>query len=150
MAQKPGFLGANPEWLRSYGGVNRAWSEKPGFLNVMFQEFREFVNKGNAIDLAVGVVIGAAFGKIVDSLVNDIVMPIVGLVTGGVDFSSRFVVLAGDAGTFATVAEARAAGVPVLAYGMFINTIVQLFIIAFAIFLVVKQINRFRTPAKPA
>jgi len=112
----------------------------------MLQEFKEFVNKGNAIDLAVGVVIGAAFGKIVDSLVNDIVMPIVGLVTGGIDFSSRFVVLAANRGTFATVAQAREAGVPVLAYGIFINTIVQFFIIAFSIFLVVRQINRFRTP----
>ena len=117
----------------------------------MLQEFKEFVNKGNAIDLAVGVVIGAAFGKIVDSLVNDIVMPLVGLVTGGIDFSSRFVVLANTGQAFTSVAQAREAGVPVLAYGIFINTIVQFFIIAFAIFLVVRQINRFRTPvpAKP-
>jgi large conductance mechanosensitive channel len=115
----------------------------------MLQEFKEFVNKGNAIDLAVGVVIGAAFGKIVDSLVNDIVMPLVGLVTGGVDFSSRFVVLAGTSQTFASVAQAREAGVPVLAYGVFINTVVQFLIVAFSIFLVVRQINRFRSPAKP-
>jgi large conductance mechanosensitive channel len=117
----------------------------------MLQEFREFVNKGNAIDLAVGVVIGAAFGKIVDSLVNDIVMPLVGLVTGGIDFSSRFVVLANAGQAFTSVAQAREAGVPVLAYGIFINTVVQFFIIAFAIFLVVRQINRYRTaaPAKP-
>jgi large conductance mechanosensitive channel len=114
----------------------------------MLQEFREFVNKGNAIDLAVGVVIGAAFGKIVDSLVNDIVMPLIGLVTGGIDFSSRFVVLGSTSQTFTSVAEAREAGVPVLAYGLFINTVVQFFIIAFAIFLVVRQINRFRTPVK--
>jgi large conductance mechanosensitive channel len=114
----------------------------------MLQEFKEFVNKGNAIDLAVGVVIGAAFGKIVDSLVNDIVMPLVGLVTGGIDFSSRFVVLANTGQTFTSVAQAREAGVPVLAYGLFINTVVQFFIIAFAIFLVVRQINRFRTPVK--
>jgi large conductance mechanosensitive channel len=113
----------------------------------MLQEFKEFVNKGNAVDLAVGVVIGAAFGKIVDSLVNDIVMPVVGLLTGGIDFSSRFVVLAGNR-AFTSVAEARQAGVPVLAYGTFINTIVQFFIIAFSIFLLVRQINRFRAPAK--
>ncbi len=100
----------------------------------MFQEFKEFVNKGNALDLAVGVIIGAAFGKIVDSLVNDILMPIVGLVTGGVDFSSRFLVLSGGAATFKTVADARAAGLPVLAYGLFLNAVVQFFLVAFAIF----------------
>ena len=113
----------------------------------MFQEFKEFVSKGNAIDLAVGVVIGAAFGKIVDSLVNDIVMPVVGLLTGGIDFSARFLVLGGNTAAFKTVAEARAAGLPVLAYGIFVNTIIQFFIIAFAIFIVVRQINRMR-PAK--
>jgi large conductance mechanosensitive channel len=111
----------------------------------MLREFSEFVNKGNAIDLAVGVIIGAAFGKVVDSLVNDILMPIIGLVTGGVDFSARFLVLSQTTATFATVAEARAAGLPVLAYGVFINTIVQFFIVAFAIFLVVRQINRLRS-----
>ena len=116
---------------------------------VMFQEFKEFINKGNAIDLAVGVVIGAAFGKIVDSLVNDVIMPVVGLITGGVDFSSRFLVLAGGQ-SFETVAAARAAGVPVLAYGNFINTIVQFLLIAFAIFLVVRQINRLRGAAPAA
>jgi large conductance mechanosensitive channel len=116
----------------------------------MFQEFREFVNKGNAIDLAVGVVIGAAFGKIVDSLVNDIIMPIIGVMTGGIDFSSRFLVLRNTGMAFKTVAEARAAGVPVLAYGLFLNTVIQFLIIAFAIFLVVRQINRWRPPAAKA
>ena len=115
----------------------------------MLREFREFVSKGNAIDLAVGVIIGAAFGKIVDSLVNDIVMPIIGLITGGVDFSARFLVLGQTTSPFATVAEARAAGLPVLAYGVFINTVVQFFIVAFAIFLVVRQINRLRGAARP-
>ena len=114
----------------------------------MLQEFKEFINKGNAIDLAVGVVIGAAFGKIVDSLVNDIVMPLVGLLTGGIDFSARFLVLASGAGPFKTLAEAKAAGVPVLAYGVFINSILQFFIIAFAIFLVVRQVNKVRPAAK--
>jgi large conductance mechanosensitive channel len=114
----------------------------------MFGEFREFVNKGNAIDLAVGVIIGAAFGKIVDSLVNDIIMPIIGLLTGGIDFSARFIVLGGTQ-TFTTVADARAAGVPVLAYGIFLNTVIQFFLIAFSIFLVVRQINRLRG-SKPA
>ena len=115
----------------------------------MFAEFREFINKGNAMDLAVGVIIGAAFGKIVDSLVNDLIMPILGLLTGGIDFTQRFLVLAGVGG--ATLEEARKNGA-VLAYGNFVNTVFQFFLIAFAIFLVVKQINRMRggqAPAKP-
>ena len=113
------------------------------------QEFKEFVNKGIALDLAVGVIIGAAFGKIVDSLVNDLIMPIVGLLTGGVDFSSRFLVLSGSAGTYTTLAEAKASGFPVFAYGNFINTVINFLIVAFAIFLVVRQINRMRSaPAK--
>lgn len=107
----------------------------------MLSEFKTFVNQGNAIDLAVGVVIGAAFGKIVNSLVADVIMPIVGLMTGGVDFSNRYIALGG--GAYATLAEAKAAG-PVLAYGAFINTIVEFFVIAFSIFLVVRQINRLR------
>ena len=115
----------------------------------MFGEFREFINKGNAMDLAVGVIIGAAFGKIVDSLVNDLIMPIIGLLTGGVDFSQRFIVLAGVGG--ATLEEARKNGA-VLAYGNFVNTVLQFVVIAFAIFMVIKQINRMRSgpaPAKP-
>jgi large conductance mechanosensitive channel len=111
----------------------------------MLKEFREFINQGNAIDLAVGVVIGAAFGKIVNSLVNDVVMPVIGLALGRVDFADRFVVLGG--GSYPTLAEAKAASAPVLAYGAFINTIVEFLIIAFSIFLVVRQINRWRTPA---
>ena len=111
----------------------------------MFKEFKAFVNQGNAMDLAVGVIIGAAFGKIVNSLVNDIIMPLVGLVTGGVDFSGRYVKLH-DAShqQFGTAEDARKAGDTVLAYGAFINTIVEFFIVAFAIFLVVRQINRWR------
>jgi large conductance mechanosensitive channel len=112
----------------------------------LMQEFKEFVNKGNAIDLAVGVVIGAAFGKIVDSLVNDLIMPVIGLLTGGIDFSSRFLVLSSRGGTYNTLAEAKASGFPIFAYGNFINTILQFVIIAFAIFLVVRQINRTRGP----
>jgi large conductance mechanosensitive channel len=114
----------------------------------MFKEFREFVNKGNAVDLAVGVIIGAAFGKIVDSLVNDIIMPLIGVLTGGLDFSARFVVLGSLQAPVRTVAEARASGLPVIAYGMFINAVIQFFIVAFSIFLVVRQINRWR-PAEP-
>lgn len=108
----------------------------------MFSEFKQFVNQGNAIDLAVGVVIGAAFGKIVNSLVADVIMPVVGLALGRVDFANRFLSLAG--GDYPTLAAAREAGVPVLAYGAFINTVVEFFIVAFSIFLVVRQINRLR------
>lgn len=108
----------------------------------MLKEFREFAVKGNAVDLAIGVVIGAAFGKIVDSLVKDIIMPPFGLVAGKVDFSNLFFTL-GD-GRFETLAQAQAAGAPTINYGMFINAIINFIIIAFAIFILVKQINRFR------
>lgn len=108
----------------------------------MFSEFKEFVNKGNAIDLAVGVVVGAAFGKIVNSLVADIIMPLVGLLLGGADFSNQFIALNGQA--YATLADARAAEAAVLAYGAFLNTVVEFFVVAFSIFLVVRQINKMR------
>ena len=110
----------------------------------MLNKFKDFAMRGNVVDLAVGVIIGAAFGKIVDSLVNDIIMPLVGLITGGIDFSARFLVLASGVGPFTTLAEAKQAGVPVLAYGVFITTILQFFIIAFAIFIVVRQVNKAR------
>jgi large conductance mechanosensitive channel len=108
----------------------------------MFSEFRQFVNQGNAIDLAVGVVIGAAFGKIVNSLVADIIMPVLGLALGRVDFANRYVSLNGEA--YPTLAAAREAGAPVLAYGAFVNVVVEFLVVALAIFLVVRQINRFR------
>ena len=114
----------------------------------MLKEFKAFVNQGNAMDLAVGVVIGAAFGKIVNSLVTDVIMPLIaGATGGGVDFSQRYVQLSGPAG--ANLADAKTKGA-VLAYGSFVNTVVEFFIIAFAIFLVVRQINRWRgtPPAK--
>ena len=107
----------------------------------MFSEFKAFVGKGNAMDLAVGVIIGAAFGKIVDSLVNDIIMPVLGLLTGGLDFSHRFLPLAGQ--TDAVLEEAKKHGA-VLAYGSFITVVLNFLIVAFAIFVVVKQINRLR------
>ena len=110
----------------------------------MFKEFREFVNQGNAMDLAVGVVIGAAFGKIVNSLVNDVVMPVVGLGLGRVNFNERFVSLNGQ--HYETLKAARDLNAPVLAYGAFVNSIVEFVIIAFSIFLVVRQINRLRGP----
>ena len=112
----------------------------------MFKEFKEFVNQGNAMDLAVGVVIGAAFGKIVNSLVNDVVMPVVGLGLGRVNFNERFVSLSGQ--YFPTLEDARKANAPVLAYGAFVNSIVEFVIIAFSIFLVVRQINKLRGPKK--
>ncbi len=108
----------------------------------MFSEFKAFVNQGNAVDLAVGLVIGAAFGKIVSSLVTDVIMPVLGLATGPVDFANRYISLTGE--YFPTLAAARAAGKPVVAYGLFINNIVEFVVIAFAIFLVVRQINRMR------
>lgn len=111
----------------------------------MMQEFREFAVKGNVIDLAVGVIIGGAFGKIVDSVVADLIMPVVGLVFGKLDFSSLFVVLGTvPAGTPNTLDALRKAGVPVLAYGNFITIAVNFIILAFIIFMMVKQINRLK------
>jgi large conductance mechanosensitive channel len=119
----------------------------------MLSEFREFAVKGNVVDLAVGVIIGAAFGKIVDSLVADIVMPVVGRFTGGIDFANQFIALAPvPAGLPATLEAVRKAGVPVIAWGNFINIILNFVILAFVVFLMVKQINRMRreTPKAPA
>ena len=108
------------------------------------QEFKAFAMKGSVIDLAVGVVIGGAFGKIVNSLVEDIINPLVGVLTSGVDLASQFIVLKNPKGaTFSTIADAKKAGAVVLGYGSLINNIVQFLIIAFAIFVVVKWVNRF-------
>ena len=107
-------------------------------------EFKEFAVKGNVMDLAIGVIIGAAFGKIVDSVVNDLIMPLVGKVTGGLDFSNYFIPLAGQAAT--TLADARKAGA-VFAYGNFLTVLVNFVILAFIIFLMVKQINRMKQDA---
>jgi large conductance mechanosensitive channel len=114
----------------------------------MVQEFKEFAIKGNAMDLAVGVIIGGAFGKIVDSVVGDLIMPIVGAAIGKVDFSNLFWVLGAiPAGTETTLAGLKKAGVPVFAYGNFITIAVNFFILAFIVFLMVKQINRLKTEA---
>jgi large conductance mechanosensitive channel len=115
-----------------------------------FQEFKTFAVKGNAIDLAVGVVIGAAFGGIVTSLVNDIIMPPIGKVTGNIDFSNLFVNLSGT--EVATLAEAKKLGLATINYGVFINAVINFLIVAFAIFIVVKQLNRLKheAPAAPA
>ncbi|MCT9813347.1 large conductance mechanosensitive channel protein MscL [Acidovorax sp. Be4] len=117
----------------------------------MMQEFREFAIKGNVIDLAVGVIIGGAFGKIVDSVVSDLIMPVVGLVFGKLDFSNLFLVLGSvPTGTAMTLDALRKAGVPVLAYGNFITVAVNFLILAFIIFLMIKQINRLKRSAPPA
>jgi large conductance mechanosensitive channel len=119
----------------------------------VLSEFREFAVKGNVVDLAVGVIIGGAFGKIVDSLVNDLIMPVIGAVTGGIDFSNKFIPLAGQ--TAATLVEAKKGGA-VLAYGSFLTAVIYFVILAFVIFMMVKQINRMKRepvaapPAPPA
>ncbi|MES3002653.1 MAG: large conductance mechanosensitive channel protein MscL [Pseudomonadota bacterium] len=118
----------------------------------MLGEFKEFAVKGNVIDLAVGVIIGAAFGKIVDSIVGDLIMPVVGAIFGKLDFSSLFVVLGPvPQGTALTLDALKKAGVPVLAYGNFITVAVNFIILAFIIFLMVKQVNRLKrqVPAAP-
>ncbi|SDD04415.1 large conductance mechanosensitive channel [Variovorax sp. CF079] len=117
----------------------------------VLKEFREFAVKGNVIDLAVGVIIGAAFGKIVDSLVADIIMPLVGIVFGKLDFSNLYIVLGtAPAGVTNNLADLKKAGVPVLAYGNFITIAVNFVILAFIIFMMVKQINKLRKTQEAA
>jgi large conductance mechanosensitive channel len=111
----------------------------------MLKEFREFAARGNVIDLAVGVIIGAAFGKIVTSVVNDLIMPPIGMALGSVDFTDLFVAL--DGATYQSLAAAEAAGAPTLNYGRFLNTVIEFAIVAFAVFLLVRQINRLKRPA---
>jgi len=108
----------------------------------MLKEFREFVSRGNVIDLAVGVIIGSAFGTIVSSLVNDIVMPPIGLLLGGVDFTNLFWSLSGQ--RFPSLAAAKAAGAPTLNYGVFLNAAINFFIIAFVLFMLLRTINRLK------
>ena len=107
----------------------------------MFQEFKAFIARGNVIDLAVGIIMGAAFTAIVNSLVADIIMPPIGLVLGGIDFSNFYIDLAGN--HYDNLDAARAAGAPVLAYGLFVNAIIKFLIVAWAVFILVKQVNRF-------
>lgn len=111
-------------------------------------EFKDFVNKGNVMDLAVGVIIGGAFGKIVDSVVGDLIMPVVGVVTGGVDFSSIGMIL--DGKTYATLAEAKKAGAPVLAYGNFITIVINFLLLALSVFMLVKFVKSLEKPPAPA
>jgi large conductance mechanosensitive channel len=118
----------------------------------MWKEFKEFAVKGNAIDLAVGVIIGAAFGGIINSLVKDILMPPVGLLTGGLDFSNNFLILKGAAGggSFHTPADAAKAGAVTWNYGNFITLLINFIIVAFCIFLVVKAMNKLKRPSPTA
>lgn len=114
----------------------------------MLKEFRDFAMRGNVVDLAVGFIIGAAFGKIVTSLVNDILMPPIGLLLGKVDFSSLFINLSGQ--HFDTIAQAKVAGAATLNYGVFINTLINFIIVAFAVFLLVRQVNHMTAKFAPA
>ena len=114
----------------------------------MLKEFKEFAMRGNVLDMAIGIVIGAAFGKIVSSFVGDILMPPLGLLLGSVDFSSLFIDLSGQ--SHASLAAAKEAGAATINYGLFINTVLDFVIVAFAIFMLIKQVNRFQKPAPPA
>ncbi|HVN83249.1 MAG TPA: large-conductance mechanosensitive channel protein MscL [Candidatus Binatia bacterium] len=114
----------------------------------MFKEFKEFAMRGNVLDMAIGVIIGAAFGKIVTSFVNDILMPPFGLLLGKVDFSNLFVSLSDQ--SYPNLSAAKAAGAATLNYGLFLNTVLDFLIVAFAIFLLIKQVNRFIKPPAPA
>lgn len=115
-------------------------------MKALFKEFREFAVKGNMIELAVGVIIGGAFGKVVTSIVNDLLMPPLGLLLGRVNFTDLFISLNGA--SYASLEEAKKAGAPTLNYGLFINNLLDFLIVAFVIFLVVKQLNRFRRKEK--
>ena len=113
----------------------------------MFKEFREFIARGNVIDLAVAVIIGAAFGKIVTSLVEGVIMPPIGLMLGNVDFANLFVDLSGKQPL--SLADAKLKGLPVIAYGMFINDVISFLIIAFVVFMIVRQVNKLKKQAPP-
>ena len=114
----------------------------------MLKEFKEFAMKGNVLDMAVGIIIGAAFGRIVTSLVNDVIMPPIGLILGHVDFSSLFLNISGT--SYPTLAAAKAANAATINYGMFINDVLDFLIVAFVIFLIVRQVNRWNKPAPVA
>jgi large conductance mechanosensitive channel len=114
----------------------------------MLKEFKAFILRGNVVDLAIGVIIGAAFGKIVSSFVGDVLMPPIGLLLGKAEFSNLFINLSGQ--NYPTVAAAKAAGAPTLNYGAFLQTIADFVIVAFAVFLVIRQVNRLSPPAPPA
>ncbi|MPY74410.1 MAG: large conductance mechanosensitive channel protein MscL [Alphaproteobacteria bacterium] len=114
----------------------------------MLKEFKEFAMRGNVVDMAVGIIIGVAFGKIISSLVQDIIMPPIGKLMGNVDFSNLFINL--SEGTFNSLAEAQAAGAATVNYGLFINTVLDFLIVAFAIFMVIRAMNKFKRKEEPA
>ncbi len=114
----------------------------------MWKEFREFVMRGNVMDMAVGIIVGATFGKIVTSLVNDVVMPPIGLILGHVDFSGLFIDLSGK--HYDSLAAAKAVGAPTVNYGIFLNAVIDFLIVAFVIFMLVKQVNRLKKAPAPA
>jgi large conductance mechanosensitive channel len=114
----------------------------------VFEEFKKFAMRGNVVDMAVGIIIGAAFGKIVSSAVNDLIMPLIGMLIGGVDFSNLFINLGGV--SYETLAAAEAAGAPIIKYGVFINTILDFIIVAFAIFVAIKAMNRLQKQKEAA
>jgi len=114
----------------------------------MLREFKEFAMRGNVLDMAVGIIIGAAFGRIISSFVNDVIMPPIGLLIGKVDFSSLYLNLSGT--PFAGLADAKKAGAPVIAYGAFLNTVLDFVIVAFVIFLLIRQVNRFKRQPEAA
>jgi large conductance mechanosensitive channel len=113
----------------------------------MWKEFKEFIMRGNVVDMAVGIIVGAAFGKIVTSFVNDVLMPPIGLLLGKVDFANLFITLSDQ--PFATLEEAKKAGAVTIKYGLFINTIIDFIIVALAIFLLIRQINRMKRQPAP-
>jgi large conductance mechanosensitive channel len=118
----------------------------------MLQEFKAFAMRGNVVDMAVGIIIGGAFGKIVSSLVSDVIMPPIGKLMGGVNFSDLFISLDSSKGTFDSLAKAKEAGIAVIAYGQFINVVIDVIIVAFAIFMMIKLMNKLQRheEAKPA
>lgn len=111
----------------------------------MLKEFKEFAMRGNVLDMAIGIILGVAFGKVVTALVANVIMPPIGMLLGRVDFSNFFINL--TVTHYATLAEAKKAGAAVIAYGAFVNTIIEFFIVAFAVFLIVRQVNRLKRPA---
>lgn len=117
----------------------------------MLKDFKEFAMRGNVVDMAVGIIIGGAFGTIVKSLVNDVIMPPIGLLLGGVDFSDLFVTLkeGADAGPYATLAAAQEAGAVTISYGVFFNSVISFLIVAFAVFLLIRSINKLQAEEEP-
>jgi large conductance mechanosensitive channel len=114
----------------------------------MFKEFKDFAMRGNVVDMAVGIIIGAAFGKIVSSLVDDVIMPPIGLLLGKVNFANLYLNLSSTA--YTTLDEAMKAGAPIIRYGVFLNTLINFLIVAFALFMIIRQMNRLRAPAPAA